>query len=281
MDALRITGGVPLTGTVTVSGAKNAALPMMAAAILADGPVTLHRVPELVDVRTLARLLSRLGVTVRRDAAGAVHLENVDTTCVRADRRLVARMRASFCVLGPLLARRGRAVVAMPGGCAIGQRPVDLHLHGLAARRRHSPMQRLRDRRGPAAARCHDSSCRPLGPDRDRHGQRHECGDAGPWDHDHHRRGRRARDRRSRPDARFMGCANFRARYVDDRNPRRRSTRRRALSADPRSDRGSNPVVRRGDHPWSRYAARCVRRSHDGSPRNTRRDRLYGRHKRK
>ncbi len=133
MDALRITGGVPLTGTVTVSGAKNAALPMMAAAILADGPVTLHRVPELVDVRTLARLLSRLGVTVRRDAAGAVHLENVDTTCVRADRRLVARMRASFCVLGPLLARRGRAVVAMPGGCAIGQRPVDLHLHGLAA----------------------------------------------------------------------------------------------------------------------------------------------------
>ena len=78
-------------------------------------------------------MLSRLGVLVRRDATGAVHLENVDTARIRADRRLVARMRASFCVLGPLLARRGRAVVPMPGGCAIGDRPVDLHLHGLAA----------------------------------------------------------------------------------------------------------------------------------------------------
>ena len=133
MDALRITGGVSLAGEVTVSGAKNAALPMMAAAILADEPVTLQRVPDLADVRTLAHLLSRLGVLVRRDSTGAVQLENVDTARVRADRRLVARMRASFCVLGPLLARRGRAVVPMPGGCAIGDRPVDLHLHGLAA----------------------------------------------------------------------------------------------------------------------------------------------------
>ena len=87
MDALRITGGVPLPGTVTVSGAKNAALPMMAAAILADGPVTLHRVPELVDVRTLARLLSRLGVTVRRVAAGRIWKTSTDMRPGRSSTR--------------------------------------------------------------------------------------------------------------------------------------------------------------------------------------------------
>ncbi|HVU88589.1 MAG TPA: UDP-N-acetylglucosamine 1-carboxyvinyltransferase [Pirellulales bacterium] len=133
MDALRITGGAKLAGTVSVSGSKNAALPMMAAAILADGPVRIDGVPRLLDVETLAQLLTRLGMSVRRDAAGSVHLENIDATLVRADRRLVARMRASFCVLGPLLARRRKAIVPLPGGCAIGDRPVDLHLRGLAA----------------------------------------------------------------------------------------------------------------------------------------------------
>jgi UDP-N-acetylglucosamine 1-carboxyvinyltransferase len=133
MDAFRITGGVPLVGTVEASGSKNAALPMMAAAILADGPVTLDRVPDLVDVRTLSLLLSRLGVSVRCESAATLHLENVNPAPVRADARLVRRMRASFCVLGPLVARRGRAIVPLPGGCAIGDRPVDLHLHGLAA----------------------------------------------------------------------------------------------------------------------------------------------------
>ncbi len=133
MDALRITGGAKLSGTVAVAGSKNAALPMMAAAILADGPVRLDGVPQLLDVETLALLLTRLGMSVRRDAAGAVHLQNIDATAIRADRRLVARMRASFCVLGPLLARRRKAIVPLPGGCAIGDRPVDLHLQGLAA----------------------------------------------------------------------------------------------------------------------------------------------------
>jgi len=133
MDALRISGGKRLAGTIAVSGSKNAALPMMAAAILADGPVTLERVPDLRDVHTLARVLAGLGVAVRRDPGGELALENIETRRVRADRRLVARMRASFCVLGPLLARRGRAIVPLPGGCAIGERPVDLHLHGLAA----------------------------------------------------------------------------------------------------------------------------------------------------
>src|SRR5262249_34881437 len=115
------------------SGAKNAALPIMAAAILADGPVMLERIPDVRDVRTLARLLTRLGMQVERCPQGAVHLRNIDLAQVHADPRLVARMRASFCVLGPLVARRGRAVVPLPGGCAIGERPIDLHLRGLAA----------------------------------------------------------------------------------------------------------------------------------------------------
>lgn len=133
MDFLRITGGAPLCGTVEVSGSKNAALPIMAASILASGPVVLSGVPELVDVRTLALLLGYLGVEVARMRDGSLCIETVDPRSTRADYELVRRMRASFCVLGPLLARRGRAVVSLPGGCNIGTRPVDLHLAGLQA----------------------------------------------------------------------------------------------------------------------------------------------------
>ena len=133
MDAFRIIGGRALVGTVEASGSKNATLPIMAAAILASEPVVLQRVPELGDVRTLALLLSDLGIVARRDGEDLLHVETVDPTRVRADARLVRRMRASFCVLGPLVARRRRAIVPLPGGCAIGDRPIDLHLHGLAA----------------------------------------------------------------------------------------------------------------------------------------------------
>ncbi|MGO8690070.1 MAG: UDP-N-acetylglucosamine 1-carboxyvinyltransferase [Thermoguttaceae bacterium] len=127
-----IRGGLPLHGEVRAAGSKNAALPMMAAAILADEPVTLERVPQLADVQTLARVLESLGMAVtRRD--GTLRLETADPRPVQAPWRLVRRLRASFCVLGPLLARRGRAVVPLPGGCRIGDRPVDLHLKGLAA----------------------------------------------------------------------------------------------------------------------------------------------------
>lgn len=133
MDCLRITGGVPLDGVVPVSGSKNAALPIMAASILADGPVLLAGVPDLVDVNTLALLLGYLGVDVKRDSAGNVRIETVDPARTKADYDLVRRMRASFCVLGPLVARRGRGVVSLPGGCNIGNRPVDLHLAALAA----------------------------------------------------------------------------------------------------------------------------------------------------
>ncbi|MBN2022174.1 MAG: UDP-N-acetylglucosamine 1-carboxyvinyltransferase [Pirellulales bacterium] len=132
MGHLEILGGPALSGTVRVGGAKNAALPIMAAALLAPQPVELRGVPRLGDVDTLSRLLESLGVRVSRQDDRA-RLETVDPTPVKADYELVRRMRASFCVLGPLLARRGSAVVALPGGCAIGDRPVDLHLSGLRA----------------------------------------------------------------------------------------------------------------------------------------------------
>jgi UDP-N-acetylglucosamine 1-carboxyvinyltransferase len=128
-----IHGGVPLRGAVTASGSKNAALPIMAASILADGPVLLRHVPRLADVQTLSRLLTELGVEVRRSRDGRMRLTNVDPTRIEADAKYVRRMRGSFCVLGPLLARRRKAVVPLPGGCAIGDRPIDLHLSGLAA----------------------------------------------------------------------------------------------------------------------------------------------------
>jgi UDP-N-acetylglucosamine 1-carboxyvinyltransferase len=133
MDVFRINGGVPLKGTVDASGAKNAALPIMAASILADAPLTLSNVPNLADINTLALLLGHLGVETKRDAAGDVRIATVDSLPTLAGNDLVGRMRASFCVLGPLIARRGSATVALPGGCAIGERPVDLHLKGLAA----------------------------------------------------------------------------------------------------------------------------------------------------
>jgi UDP-N-acetylglucosamine 1-carboxyvinyltransferase len=133
MDMFVVRGGKPLKGRVRVSGAKNAALPIMAASLMADGPITLHDVPDLVDVRTLSQLLGTLGVISERQADNSLRLEVIDSSPVVADYELVRRMRASICVLGPLLARRGRATVSLPGGCNIGDRPIDLHLKGLKA----------------------------------------------------------------------------------------------------------------------------------------------------
>jgi UDP-N-acetylglucosamine 1-carboxyvinyltransferase len=133
MDMFVIEGGVPLVGTVAVSGAKNSALPLMAAALAAEGKTVLRGVPHLVDVETLSLLLQTLGVDVRRVAPDALTLEVVDERPHVADYELVRRMRAGFCVLGPLLARRGRACVSLPGGCNIGDRPIELHLKGLRA----------------------------------------------------------------------------------------------------------------------------------------------------
>ncbi len=131
-DVLRIQGGTALTGQVSASGSKNAALPILAASILADQPVRIGRVPRLSDVVVMQRLLAELGVSNRWTADGWLELETVALNAVQARYQLVRQMRASFCVLGPLLARRQRAIVSLPGGCNIGPRPVDLHLAGLA-----------------------------------------------------------------------------------------------------------------------------------------------------
>jgi UDP-N-acetylglucosamine 1-carboxyvinyltransferase len=132
MDAFRIEGGARLAGRVAVDGSKNASLPLMAAAILGDEPVTLRRVPELSDIDNMARLLGQLGCPVE-GRHGTITLRTTDPSLVHADYEIVRTMRASICVLGPLLAKRRRASVSMPGGCIFGERPVDLHLRGLEA----------------------------------------------------------------------------------------------------------------------------------------------------
>jgi len=132
MEALRIEGGVPLSGEIIVEGAKNAALPACIAALLTDEPVVLHRVPRLRDISTILFTLGALGARViRHDHHVSILGEGPLST--EADAYSVRQMRASFLVLAPLLARLGRAVVPLPGGCAIGRRPIDLHLDGLRA----------------------------------------------------------------------------------------------------------------------------------------------------
>lgn len=131
MNVMRIEGGRPLQGTVRTQGAKNAALPVMAACLLLKGGVlTLANVPELYDVSTMMELLTALGVTARREGK-EVTLGVADEVSWEAPESLVRKMRASSLVLGPLLARCGRAALPLPGGCSIGSRPIDLHLKGL------------------------------------------------------------------------------------------------------------------------------------------------------
>lgn len=129
MQKFRIQGGGPLSGEVSISGAKNAALPILFAALLAEEPVEVANVPKLRDIDTTMELLSRLGAKVSRN--GSVHVDAgpVNEFCAPYD--LVKTMRASIWALGPLVARFGQGQVSLPGGCAIGARPVDLHIHGL------------------------------------------------------------------------------------------------------------------------------------------------------
>ena len=134
MDKIVIEGGRRLNGVVEISGSKNAALPIMAAAILTDEPVTIRCLPDLTDVRTMATILSELGMeTIWSDGGSALTLKTKDNTLCTAPYERVREMRGSICVLGPLLAKRQKATVAMPGGCVIGLRPIDLHLMGLRA----------------------------------------------------------------------------------------------------------------------------------------------------
>ena len=133
MDKLVIEGGVPLSGTVTISGAKNAALPILTAALLTGEALIVENVPHLRDVSTMLNLLMQMGVTTSLDEKGGVELRAEKITDPVAPYELVKTMRASVLVLGPLVARLGEARVSLPGGCAIGLRPVDQHLKGLQA----------------------------------------------------------------------------------------------------------------------------------------------------
>ncbi len=133
MDRLIITGGVPLDGEIRISGAKNAALPVLIATLLADGPMTIGNVPHLNDITTTMALLGGMGARLTVDETMRVEVDSSRLTERRAPYELVRTMRASILVLGPLLARYGEADVSLPGGCAIGSRPVNLHLEGLQA----------------------------------------------------------------------------------------------------------------------------------------------------
>ncbi|MBV8732187.1 MAG: UDP-N-acetylglucosamine 1-carboxyvinyltransferase [Acidobacteriia bacterium] len=130
MDKFVITGGNPLTGEISTSGSKNSSLPALAAALLTDEPVTLKRVPRVRDIRTMQRLLVDIGSKIEADGE-TVRLQTREIVCPEAPYELVKTMRASSLVLGPLVARCGRARVSLPGGCAIGARPINLHIFGL------------------------------------------------------------------------------------------------------------------------------------------------------
>ena len=143
MDSFLIHGGARLKGNVEISGSKNSALPILAACLMAEGKTTLHGVPRLSDVNSMVKLVAELGCDVKRhdprtktvgdgpDLNGPLDLEVTDESQCEARYDIVKTMRASICVLGPLLAKRGKAIVSIPGGCAIGDRPVDLHVRGL------------------------------------------------------------------------------------------------------------------------------------------------------
>src|SRR5437763_16207753 len=130
MDKFVIKGGKPLEGSIPTSGSKNSALPALAAALLTKEKVTLHRIPRVRDLRTMQRLLVDIG-TVTDSQAETMRLETPDIVSPEAPYELVKTMRASSLVLGPLVARCGRARVSLTGGCAIGARPINLHIFGL------------------------------------------------------------------------------------------------------------------------------------------------------
>ena len=133
MDKLMIEGGIPLNGEIPISGAKNAALPILAATLLTGEPMRIGNVPHLHDVTTTMELLGRMGSELTVDERMHIEVNNADIRDFSAPYELVKTMRASILVLGPLLARFGHADVSLPGGCAIGSRPVDIHINGLTA----------------------------------------------------------------------------------------------------------------------------------------------------
>ena len=130
MDKIEIIGGKPLNGSIKISGAKNAALPIMAASLLTDKKVLISNVPNLSDISSMVNLLKSLNVKIKK-TGDSISLISSPPKTLSASYDLVRKMRASFLILGPLVARYGNASVSLPGGCAIGTRPVNLHLEGL------------------------------------------------------------------------------------------------------------------------------------------------------
>ncbi|MCX7712948.1 MAG: UDP-N-acetylglucosamine 1-carboxyvinyltransferase, partial [Chthoniobacterales bacterium] len=131
MDKILVHGGRRLRGSVRISGSKNSALPILAACLLTREPCVLHRVPDLSDIHYMLSILGQLGCEVER-ASGSVRITAKEVATV-APYNIVRKMRASVCLLGPLLGREGEATVSLPGGCVIGERPIDLHLKGFEA----------------------------------------------------------------------------------------------------------------------------------------------------
>ncbi len=197
MDKLVINGGVPLSGEIRISGAKNAALPILCAGILTAETLQVQNVPHLRDVTTTLSLLAQMGIEVSLDENGGVSLTAAHLHNRVAPYELVKTMRASILVLGPLLARFGEARVSLPGGCAIGLRPVDQHIKGLQAMGAEIAIEHGYIHATAAAA----EGCphRDGSGDGNRHRESDDGGDPGRW-HDHHRE-RRARTRGGRPRA--------------------------------------------------------------------------------
>ncbi|MEX1223219.1 MAG: UDP-N-acetylglucosamine 1-carboxyvinyltransferase, partial [Pirellulales bacterium] len=133
MERLHIVGRRPLAGEVAVSGSKNASLALLAASLLSDTPVRIAGMPRLGDVATMRQLLHQLGAPATVDAHDLWHIDPSSADRHQPSETLVRQTRASICLLGPLLATQGRGVIALPGGCNLGHRPVDLHLRGLRA----------------------------------------------------------------------------------------------------------------------------------------------------
>ena len=173
MDYFAVEGGRPLEGRVFVHGAKNSALPLLAATLLADGESVLHNCPDLTDISAALGILSGLGCRVRREGATVM----VDPTCRRGHTipdELMGQMRASVLFLGSLLARDGEAVACWPGGCALGARPIDLHIRAFQALEWTSVLLWPPAPRPPAG---------PAHPQRGGHGKRHAGGLRRPGDH--------------------------------------------------------------------------------------------------
>src|SRR3989304_6223785 len=147
MDVFHIEGPVRLSGGVRVNGSENAALPIMAAAILAPGKTVLKSVTRLSDISVCAELLGQLGCKISRGDEGEISIDSTVIDNPVGEYDIVRKMRASICILGPLLARCGRAEVSMPGGCAIGDRPVNLHLRGVGGLRGKTHPEARRARR--------------------------------------------------------------------------------------------------------------------------------------